>query len=62
LLRPAIKFFLYRNTSAEAIFILTTSLEEADDKSEANIRLKVYARNLLKVLSESADAEEALRK
>jgi hypothetical protein len=51
---------LYRNTSAEAIFILTTSLEEADDKSEANIRLKVYARNLLKVLSESADAEESV--
>jgi hypothetical protein len=42
-------FLLYRNTSAEAIFILTTSLEEADDKNEANSRIKVYAGDLLKV-------------
>ena len=42
---------------AEAIFTLTTSLEEADDVNEANSRLQVYAGNLLKILSGSADAD-----
>jgi hypothetical protein len=42
---------------AEAIFTLTTSLEEADDVNEAKSRLRDYAGNLVKILSGSADAD-----
>ena len=46
-----------RSSTVPKPFLLTTSLEEADDVNKANSRLQVYAGNLLKILSGSADAD-----